>query len=155
MEVKSRFLARKGHKNCKSCAVLFCRGYDVLRGALSGALAMFEQGGCSKLGFGSVLCFRANVGTPEHLGSLPRSKAQREECSGGPCFRAFLLLKPVLATPRRISSEGSLAAPPQINPALFRLLRIGKLARALRMLPVTNAPPGAMGQVFECRSLDT
>ena len=35
-----------------------------------------------------------------------------------------------------------LASRPQINPALFRLLRIGKLARALRMLPVTNAPPG-------------
>ncbi|CAE7398722.1 ycf45 [Symbiodinium sp. CCMP2456] len=31
------------------------------------------------------------------------------------------------------------AVPFPINPALFRLLRIGKLARALRMLPVTNA----------------
>ena len=73
----------------------------------------------------------------------------------GAMLLGLLLLKPVLATLRRISSEGSLAAPPQINPALFRLLRIGKLARALRMLPVTNAPPGAMGEVFECRSLDT
>ena len=31
------------------------------------------------------------------------------------------------------------ATPLAVNAALFRLLRIGKLARAVRMLPVTNA----------------
>jgi len=33
----------------------------------------------------------------------------------------------------------SFAVPVKVNAALFRLLRIGKLARAIRMLPVTNA----------------
>lgn len=33
----------------------------------------------------------------------------------------------------------SFAVPVKVNAAIFRLLRIGKLARAIRMLPVTNA----------------